>query len=211
MVTRSDFFANHDDTFMMTTTPIDPPITVSITRKVKVGREAEFERLITAIADAAKDFPGHLGTNVFRPSGNSLEYRVIYKFDCMSHFHAWETSSIRADYYRQVALLLCAPPEIQMLTGLETWFNLPSYQGVLTPPPRYKMAITSWLAIYPLVILILECLNPILSHLPIPLRALIITLIAIPTMTYVLMPRMTKLCARWLYPKIPEQLGTVDK
>ena len=188
-------------------TPIaDPPISVSIIRQVKAGHEQEFERLVTELAQAASHYDGHLTTHLFRPSGKDLEYRVVYTFDCMRHFHQWQVSEVRAAYYQKIAVLLNTPPQLQVLTGLETWFTVSDHQGALVPPPRYKMAITSWLAIYPLVIIILECLNPMLAHLPIPARALIITLIAIPTMTYVLMPRMTRLFARWLYPKIPEHI-----
>lgn len=184
----------------------DPPVTITISREVKPGCEAKFEKLISEVSSTADGFPGHLGTNLFRPSGKTKEYRIIYKFDCMSHFHAWQTSKIRADYYKKIRPLIMKPPQIQVLTGLETWFDLPG-QGALVAPPRYKMAMVSWLAIYPLVILILECLSPILNPLPIPARAAIITLIAIPSMTYILMPQMSKWFSKWLYPKIPESIS----
>lgn len=190
-----------------TTKKIDPPVTVTISRHVKPGHELEFEALVSAVSHEANHFTGHLGTNLFRPDGkNNHEYRIIYKFDCMSHFHAWQTSDIRANYYKKIDALLTDPPQIHVLTGLETWFKLPNYQGALVPPPRYKMAIVSWIAIYPLVIVILNVLAPFLSSLSIPARAAIITLIAIPSMTYVIMPRMTQLFSRWLYPEIPEDI-----
>ncbi len=187
--------------------PIDPPVTITITRLVKPGCEAKFEQLISEVSQTANSFPGHLGTNLFRPDANTKSYQIIYKFDCLSNFHQWETSKVRADYYKKIRPLLLTDPKIQVLTGLETWFNLPG-QGALVPPPRYKMATVSWIAIYPLVILILELLQPILNPLPIPFRAGIITLIAIPSMTYILMPRMTKWFANWLYPRIPEKIST---
>lgn len=185
---------------------IDPPVTITVSRLVKPGCETEFEKLASEVSQHANTFPGHLGTDLFRPSGDNKEYRIIYKFDCMSHFYAWKNSEIRTDYYKKIKPLLCKPPQVSVLTGLETWFDLPNHQGPLAPPPRYKMAIVSWIAIYPLVILILEVLNPIVSHLNIPAKAAMITLIAIPTMTYILMPRMTQWFSRWLYPTIPEKI-----
>ena len=196
---------------MNTYNTIDPPVTVTISRKVKPGCEKEFERLVSELSQEAVRFPGNLGTNLFRPTGKTLEYRIIYKFDCMRHFHKWEKSSIRAAYYKKISPLLLAEPDMRVLTGLETWFNLPNDKGALVPPPKYKMAIISWLAIYPLVILILVCLNPILSALSIPLRAAMITLIAIPSMTYVLMPYMSRIFSSWLYPQILEQVTTNNK
>ncbi len=73
----------------------DPPVTVTVVREVKPGCTLEFERLITELSKHANRSPGHLGTNFFRPVGNYPEYRIIYKFDSMSHFHQWETSETR--------------------------------------------------------------------------------------------------------------------
>ena len=100
---------------------------------------------------------------------------------------------------------------LRVMTGLETWFNLPHYNGAIIPPPRYKMALISWLAIYPLVLVILELLNPILIILPIPLRAAIITLISITSMTYFLMPHIVRLFSAWLYPKTDKCNTTNDQ
>jgi antibiotic biosynthesis monooxygenase (ABM) superfamily enzyme len=181
----------------------DPPVTVTVTRQVKPGCEKEFEELVTTLAKRANHFPGHLGANFFRPSGTDKEYHVIFKFDSMSHFHQWETSDTRNELYNKIGPLLSKPPRVSVLTGLETWFDLGKGASMI-PPPRYKMAMVSWLAIYPLVILVLECLNPILQQLPIPARALLITFIVIPTMTYILMPRMARLFSKWLYPEKTE-------
>jgi hypothetical protein len=189
----------------------DPPVTITIIRRVKPGCEAAYEKLATQLSLEANKFPGHLGTNLFKPANpHDNDYRIIYKFDCMSHFHQWQHSEIRKAITDEINKLLIAPEHMQILTGLETWFSLPN-QGVLIPPPRYKMAIVSWLAIYPLVIIILEVLAPILQNLPIPLRAGLITLIAIPTMTYILMPRMTKLFSHWLYPEVTEHITTAEE
>ena len=92
--------------------------------------------------------------------------------------------------------------------GLETWFTLPG-EEVPIPPPPWKMALISGLAIYPLVTLINLFLVPFLEHehlpLPLPLRTLVMTTILIPTMTWVVMPRMAKLFWRWLYPGVPRR------
>jgi hypothetical protein len=41
----------------------------------------------------------------------------------------------------------------QVLTGLESWFTLPTQPG-LPPPPRYKMALVTWVTIFPLITLV---------------------------------------------------------
>jgi hypothetical protein len=83
---------------------------------------------------------------------------------------------------------------------LETWFTLPTQPG-LSPPPRYKMVILSGLAIFILLNLATMFVVPLLDPLPPLLRTLIVVLLIVSMMTYVVMPRLTKLFAGWLYPK----------
>ncbi len=181
----------------------DPPVTVIIKRRVKPGCKQAFEKFISGITASAMTFEGHLGTNVFRPSspGNN-EYQIIFKFDRASNLRIWEESECRRQWLARAESLRLEPAKIRVITGLETWFTLPASKGIL-PPPRYKMATITLLTLFPLIQLANLTLAPLLALLPLPLllRSLIITAILVLLMTYVAMPRMTKLFARWLYPK----------
>jgi antibiotic biosynthesis monooxygenase (ABM) superfamily enzyme len=85
------------------------------------------------------------------------------------------------------------------VTGLESWFTLPGQPG-LVPPPPYKMALVTWLTIFPLITAIVAVTGPMLKGLPLAVRLAITTAIAVPLMTWVVMPRVTRLLRRWLYP-----------
>ena len=180
----------------------DPPVTVVISRRVKPGCEAAFEKFISGITAAAMTFEGHLGANVFRPSSRqNNQYHIIFKFDRASNLHIWEESETRRQWLARAESLLLEPPTIRIITGLETWFTLPSPKPII-PPPRYKMASITLLALFPLIQLVNFIFAPLLDLLPLPslLRSLILTGITVLLMTYVAMPRMTKLFSRWLYP-----------
>lgn len=69
---------------------------------------------------------------------------------------------------------------------------------MLKPPPKYKMAILIWLAIYPSITLLLFLLGPALLDLPLMLRTLTLTVILVPLMVFVLLPMMTRLFRGWL-------------
>jgi antibiotic biosynthesis monooxygenase (ABM) superfamily enzyme len=188
----------------------DASVTVVISRRVKSGCEAEFETFLTGVIAACSQFPGYLGSNIFRPvSADDPEYRVIFKFDQLSHLRRWETSDERQHWFAQAEPLTEAPPQIQVLTGLETWFTLPGKPSI-TPPPRYKMALVTWLAVFPLITGISTLLQDWLVPMPLVLRVMVVTAIAVPTMTYVLMPRVTQIFANWLYPPPPEPLAEQD-
>lgn len=180
----------------------DPPVTVVISRRVKPGCKKAFEKFISGITASAMTFEGHLGTNVFRPSSRTdNEYRIIFKFDRASNLQVWEESECRRQWLARAESLRLEPARIRVITGLETWFTLPSPKQV-TPPPRYKMATVTLLTLFPLIQLAQLTLVPLLELTPLPLllRSLIITAILVWLMTYVAMPRMTKLFSKWLYP-----------
>jgi uncharacterized protein len=87
----------------------------------------------------------------------------------------------------------------QFLTGLESWFTLPADPGA-SPPPPYKMALVTWALIFPLITAIVYFLGPTLAGIPLVPRLAITTAIAVPVMTWILMPRVTRLLRGWLYP-----------
>jgi antibiotic biosynthesis monooxygenase (ABM) superfamily enzyme len=184
--------------------PQDSSVTVVISRRVKPGCEAEFEAFLQGVTSACSQFPGYLGSSLFRPASvDDPEYRVIFKFDRLSHLRQWEQSEERQRWFAQAEALTVCPPSIQVLTGLETWFRLPG-KAAIVPPPRHKMALVTWLAVFPLITVISTVLQNWLAPLPIPFRVMVVTAIAVPTMTYLLMPQMTRLFAGWLYPSLAE-------
>ncbi|PSB13859.1 hypothetical protein C7B61_16080 [filamentous cyanobacterium CCP1] len=179
----------------------DPPATVDILQRVKPGCETEFEAVLADLIEAAKSFEGHLGVNVFRPiERTNPEYRIVFKFDRISHLKQWEMSAIRQKLLKRADRLTVGAGQVSVLTGLETWFTLPQKPG-LPPPPRYKMMVISGLTIYILINLINLLVVPLITPLPALLRTFIVTLLMVVIMTYIAMPRMTKLFAGWLYPK----------
>ena len=181
----------------------DPPVTVVITRRVKPRCKKAFEKFISGITASAMTFEGHLGTNVFRPNDpEDNEYKIIFKFDRASNLKVWEESECRRQWLARAESLRLEPARIRVLTGLETWFTLSAPKRIV-PPPRHKMAIITLITLFPLIQLANLTLAPLLELLPLPLllRSFIITGILVLIMTYIAMPRMTKLFSPWLYPK----------
>ena len=62
------------------------------------------------------------------------------------------------------------------------------------------MAVVTWLAVFPAVSVIFYLFGPWLNLLPTLLRTLVFTLVMVTLMTYLIMPRMTRLFSFWLYP-----------
>jgi uncharacterized protein len=112
----------------------------------------------------------------------------------------WESSEIRKGYLAKLNRLLVDESKLQVLTGLETWFTLSTNKAIL-PPPRYKMFLLTWGIIFILINFMNRLVIPNLSFLPPPLATLLVSGLMVFAMTYIIMPRITKLFAKWLYPK----------
>jgi antibiotic biosynthesis monooxygenase (ABM) superfamily enzyme len=178
----------------------DEPLTVVSARRVRPGREAEFEVWLEGIGNVAKVFPGFLGRSIVRPSENEQgEYVTVFKFDKYANLKRWTESAERREWLEKVRPLCLDDLREHVLTGLERWFTLPARPGAL-PPPRHKMAAVTLLALYPMGIGLNVLLGPVLAPLPMPLRALVVSASMVLLATYVVMPRMARLFQRWLYP-----------
>ena len=77
-------------------------VTVSVSRDVVAGREADYEAWISEITTESSRFSGHLGVNVIRPSLGSRRYTIIYRFDNMDHAKAWQHSSQRQMWMEKI-------------------------------------------------------------------------------------------------------------
>jgi antibiotic biosynthesis monooxygenase (ABM) superfamily enzyme len=70
-------------------------------------------------------------------------------------------------------------------------------------PPRYKLALLTWVAAYPVITLILGLLGPELATWPLGLRTLVVSVLMVATLTWLVMPGLTRLLRPWLRPAAP--------
>lgn len=176
-------------------------VTVVITQVVKPGCESAYEAWLKDITRVARTYIGHLGTNVIRPQlGVRNEYVIIFRFDGYENLKAWMTSRDREYWLNQGKHLVESDPDVQQICGLEAWFSLPGQP--LKTPPRYKTALLTWGAVFVLINLLNTFVTPLLRGLPPLIISLIITITMVLLLTYVVMPRVSRLFNSWLYPKL---------
>lgn len=186
------------------------PVTVIVTRKVKLGRSKEFEQWLDGIIHAAMKFEGHMGVNVIRPVPPSREYTIIFRFDTYANLTRWENSETRKEWLDK-SLDLVEGESLEKHSGMEFWFtpkfedgNNRVLQAVI--PPRYKMAIVTISLVFVLLISIAQAVRQILgSALPSIVVTLISTIVMVVLMTYVIMPTATRILRPWLYKNRPSE------
>jgi antibiotic biosynthesis monooxygenase (ABM) superfamily enzyme len=65
-------------------------------------------------------------------------------------------------------------------------------------PPRWKMVVVVWLAIYPALTFLLWLVGPRIASWALPLRTLTLTAALVPLMVFLLLPAVQHLLAPWL-------------
>lgn len=175
------------------------PVTVSILRKARPGHAAALEEKVTAILKSAEVADGHVGSGVVRGVLAGAPYiNVLLHFVSRSRLDSWRdapaTQALIADALDHVV----ERPAVSFAEGETGWFDLPS-TPMSVVPPKWKMCIVSWLAIFPLLSIVLIGTAPMLHDVPMVLRLFLNTLIMAPLMTWVVMPRMTRMFRKWLF------------
>lgn len=175
-------------------------VTVLVSRRVKPGHASAFEQASEAMTAAARPFPGYLGGQLVRPDAQADEeesnlYHTVFAFDTPEHLQAWQASPERTARLAAIAPHTLGSTRLREVSGLGHWFT-PSTGATHQPPPRWKVAIVTWLGIFPTVYFLFLTVAPLLSDWPLLPRVMVITVLVVVLMTWVVAPRLTT----WLKP-----------
>jgi antibiotic biosynthesis monooxygenase (ABM) superfamily enzyme len=181
------------------------PVTVVITRRVKPGREADYEAWLQRLQSEARGLEGYLGVTTQRPAAGGLrDYVSVLRFASVGALQAFERSEMRQRHLAAVVDLVEGDAAWQRMTGLEFWFTPPP--GTVVPQPsRPRMAVVMTGVVFTLVLVIGGGVNAVFNALPFPtpypVRLLVTIALEVVLMTWWLMPLLTRRLAFWIYPK----------
>jgi antibiotic biosynthesis monooxygenase (ABM) superfamily enzyme len=175
------------------------PVTAVVHRRIKPGSEASFESLMQEFMAFVLRQPGHLGINVIRPSSGSRDYTVLDRFATEENRRRFTASPEYHNWMERLRDVSEAEPEIQEMGGLAFWFTLPN-RPVRRPPPRIKMAHLTLLGVYPLSMLFPKLIAPLTPSWPLWIRGLIIAALIVVSLTWFVMPSLTRVFEKWLFP-----------
>lgn len=176
----------------------DPdPVSLVIRRRVRPGKEARFEELVGELTALLAQAPGHRGTGVMRPGSAGHHYTLLARFDSAANAQAWEESPQRAAWLVELEGVVEEQLPLEKQPGLEFWFTPPE-APILRQPPRWKMAVVTFLVLFPVAQLVAFLLHPHFGSWPPLLRAALQSAAVVTVMTYIFMPLGTRLAAPWL-------------
>jgi uncharacterized protein len=177
------------------------PVTVVTARRVRAGREADYEAWVRGITAAARDFPGHLGVSVLKPSASTGgKYVLVVNFDSYAHQRAWEESAVRAGFLAELEGMVEGEAEIKKVSGLEFWFDLPELPAAATPN-RHRMTLVLIAVVFVLVLAVNLAFGPWLATLPLVPRVAVVVVLQVLALSYLVMPLVTRVLKGFLYPR----------
>jgi antibiotic biosynthesis monooxygenase (ABM) superfamily enzyme len=175
-------------------------LTVVVKRRIKPGREAEFEQTMRSFVQFALAFPGHRGISILRPSEGSRDYIVLDRFLDERARGNFKASVQYRDWMNRLGELTEGDPRIEELSGLEGWFTLPEDVG-LAKPPKYKMALATFLGVFPVAMTLNLTLGPAIRSWPFVVSNAVFNASVVILLTWLVMPLVTRALHPWLFPQ----------
>jgi uncharacterized protein len=176
-------------------------VTSVIEHEVRPAFKAKYEEWLKAITPIAGRFPGHQGISIVRPVEGSTRYTLLLRFATLEHTQNWLQSTARKVLIAEVEPYLTRAENIEFNTGLEFWFKPPAGKGA---PSALKQSIVTLTVLYPLTLIVPKFWNMVAQIAPLLSNPFVSNLFVDATivglLTYVVMPPVSRLVSRWLYP-----------
>lgn len=175
----------------------DSGLTVVVTRVIRPGHEAEFEREMREFVEMAWTFSGHRGMQMLRPADetNAGEYTVIARFDSLETRRAFTASPVYAEWMARLAEHSVGAPVVRELTGLDGWSALAG-----RPPagPKWKMALVVWTSVFLCSQVSYALLDRVVGGWPRVAQGALVSAVVVAALTWVVLPPATRLLKGWL-------------
>lgn len=172
-------------------------IHVAVTRRVRPGREAEFQHALQEFFQTSFAQESVLGASMLvpPPGVESREFGILRTFTDEAQRDAFYSSPMYLDWERRAKEFTEGDPEMRELTGLEAWFR--NSDG--PTPPRWKMAVLTWVAVWPVSMIVPAAVLPLIHPFLHPILAAgVIAAGIVIILTWVAMPLLVKITHPWL-------------
>lgn len=173
------------------------PIHVAITRQVRPGREQEFQAALREFLQASFQHSSVQGASMLVPPSDSgsREYGILRTFSSEAEMDGFYQSALFRKWDERARTMTEGDPVYRQLHGLEGWFRSPG-----SPPPRWKMACATFLGVFPLAMVLNLTVGPVIRSWPFVLSNAAFNACVVASLTWIVMPVVTRLLHGWLHP-----------
>ena len=172
------------------------PIHIAITRRVKPGCETEFKEALREFFQSSFAHGGVLGVTMIvpPPGSDSREFGILRTFADEKERDAFYQSAMFKAWEKKAVTLTEGEAVDRELHGLEAWFR--SSGG---PPPRWKMAVATFLGVFPTATILSLTVGQMTKAWPFLLGSTLFNVCMVALLTWVVMPLITRVLHHWLH------------
>jgi antibiotic biosynthesis monooxygenase (ABM) superfamily enzyme len=166
---------------------------------VRSGSEAEFQRALQEFFQQSFAHGGVLGASMLipPPGSDSREFGILRTFADEKERDAFYASPMFQAWEEKARTLTEGEPVYRQLHGLEAWFRSPG-----GPPPRWKMALATFLGVFPTAMVLNLTLGPAIKSWPFIVRNAAFNACVVALLTWAVMPVVTRLLRGWLHSQL---------
>ncbi len=180
----------------------DSNVTEVIFSKVRVGLEDRYREWAARIQAAQAKFPGYRGMYLQPPQEKGGLWTTILRFDSVTQLEAWMNAPERKKMLQESKAFIEHESLSRLATSFPGWVPLDPMTG--KGPPNWKTAMLVLLGLFPVVMLELRFLNPILAGLGLnsSFATFIGNLGSVALTSFFTMPWAVHGFGWWLFPKV---------
>ena len=174
-------------------------VTEVILSKIKPGMDDTYREWAVRIQAAQAKYAGYRGMYLQPPAEKDGLWTTIIRFDTSEHLEAWMEAPERADLLGESKAFIEHEQLMRLATSFPGWVPINPMTG--KGPPNWKTALLVILGLFPIVMLELRFLSPILASfgLHASLATFIGNTISVFGTTFITMPLSIRWFGWWLF------------
>ncbi len=176
-------------------------VTAVFSHRVEPRDEADFRAFQQQIGEAAQHFPGFRGNELLKPvPGIEAKWTALNRFDTAEHLDAWLASPERRRLLAEAGTRFANFELHRISPRYGSWFSSLEAGEEASGPPAWKSALSVLVGLYPTVFLLTLGLDEVWPDADLWLGLLVGSILSVATLTWVVMPVVTRLFDFWLAP-----------
>jgi antibiotic biosynthesis monooxygenase (ABM) superfamily enzyme len=177
-------------------------VTEVIFSKLRPGMDDRYREWATRIQAAQAKYPGYRGMYLQPPArGKEGHWTSILRYDTPEHLEAWMNAPERKALLVESNAFIESEELMRLATAFPGWVPLDPMTG--EGPPDWKTGMLVLLGLFPIVMLEMKFLSPVLAALNIhaSLGTFIGNVISVALSSFLTMPWCVNWFGWWLFPK----------
>jgi antibiotic biosynthesis monooxygenase (ABM) superfamily enzyme len=165
--------------------------------RIKPGMEERYRAWTARIQQAQALYPGYQGTFIQPPTAGGTQWITMLRYETNEQLDRWMAAPERKALLREATEFIENEELLRLATSFPGWVPLNPSTG--KGPPDWKTALLVLLGLYPIVVLIMTYLSPLLRNMIDAYGLFIGNIVSVSGTSFVTMPILVRAFNWWLF------------